>query len=115
MLVHPRMNLTLGSLHHAIIRTFVECGRAPTNAQLCERFRVESDEMTSVDDWCRRHAIPRGDVQPIQRVYDFARDWYGRHLDEDRRKWTTEEARQIFSRHGLTGPIWDVPMSAERF
>jgi Alkylmercury lyase len=227
------VELTLGSLHHAILRTFVECGRAPTNAELCERFRVESDEMTrmlqdlaayhgvvlhphapevwiahpfsaaptlfcvrqgerrwwsncawcalgasalvggdsvsidtvlgadgapmtihvdghrvledlvvhfpipmtrawdnvvytcstmlafasaaDVDDWSRRHSIPRGDVQPIQRVHDFARDWYGRHLDEDWRKWTTEEARQLFSRYGLKGPIWDVPMSAERF
>jgi hypothetical protein len=28
---------------------------------------------TDVDAWSQRHAILRGDVQPIQRVYDFAR------------------------------------------
>ena len=36
--------------------------------------------------------------QPIQRVYDFAEVWYGRHLDPDWRKWTIEEASGIFKR-----------------
>jgi hypothetical protein len=54
-------------------------------------------------------------VQPIQRVYDFARVWYGRHLDEDWRKWTTDEARAIFERFGLTGPIWQLAASSARF
>jgi hypothetical protein len=68
-----------------------------------------------VDAWSRRHALPRGDVRPIQRVYEFARAWYGRHLDEDWRKWTTEEARELFGRFGFTGPIWELPPSGERF
>lgn len=68
-----------------------------------------------VDEWARRHAFPRGDVQPIQRVYDFARVWYGRHLDEDWRKWSATDARAIFERFGLRGPIWDLPDSEKRF
>lgn len=68
-----------------------------------------------IDAWSERHALPRGDAQPIQRVYDFARVWYGRHLDEDWHKWTTEEAREIFERFGFRGPIWDLPRSGERF
>jgi hypothetical protein len=70
---------------------------------------------SDVDGWSRRHAIPRGDVQPIQRVYDFACAWYGRHLSQDWRKWTTEEARELFQRFGLTGPIWNLPPSDTRF
>lgn len=68
-----------------------------------------------IDAWSRRHALPRGDAQPVQRVYDFARVWYGSHLNEDWRKWTIEEAREIFSRFGFHGPIWELPHSQNRF
>jgi len=68
-----------------------------------------------VDAWSRRHAIPRGDVQPIQRIYDFAAVWYGRHLDPGWTKWTVGEAHEIFTRFGLTGPIWDLAPATDRF
>lgn len=73
------------------------------------------DSETAIDLWSARHAIPRGDAQPIQRVYDFAAVWYGRHLDPEWRKWTTEEARSIFARFGFQGPIWQLPVTGERF
>lgn len=69
----------------------------------------------AVDAWCMRHAMPRGDVQPIATVWAFAQAWYGRHLDPAWTKWTTEEARTLFARFGLTGPIWALPESDERF
>jgi hypothetical protein len=69
----------------------------------------------AVDAWCARHAMPRGDVQSVATVWAFARAWYGRHLDPAWTKWTTEEAQALFSRFGLTGPIWTLPASAERF
>jgi hypothetical protein len=68
-----------------------------------------------IDAWSKRHSIARGDVQPIQRVYDLAAVWYGHHLDQDWHKWTMAEAREIFTRFGLSGPTWDLPSSAERF
>lgn len=68
-----------------------------------------------VDRWCHQHAIPRGDVQPLSNVWAFARAWYGRHLDPAWTKWTTAEARALFERFGLSGPIWELPASAERF
>jgi hypothetical protein len=73
------------------------------------------DSEAAVELWSARHAIPRGDVQPIQHAYDFAAVWYGRHLDPDWHKWTTEEARSIFARFGFTGPTWDLPLVAGRF
>ena len=69
----------------------------------------------AVDDWCLRHRIPRGDVQPVSRVWDFARAWYGRHLDENWTKWSSEQAKEIFDRFQLTGPTWDLPVAATRF
>ena len=73
------------------------------------------DSRQAIDSWSQRHNIPRGDVQPIQHIYDFAAVWYGRHADRDWRKWTANEAREIFTRFGLRGHIWDLPASAERF
>ena len=70
---------------------------------------------TQIEEWAKRHNIARGDTQPIQRVYDLAAARYGRHLDQDWHKWTLAEAREIFARVGLSGPIWDLPRSAERF
>ncbi len=69
----------------------------------------------AVDAWSRRHAIPRGDVQSLKTVWAFAQAWYGRHLDPQWTKWTTAEARAMFNQFGLTGPIWALPSSPERF
>lgn len=73
------------------------------------------DAEAAIDPWCQRHAIPRGSAQPIQRVYDFAAVWYGRHLDPDWRKWTVEEARALFAQFGFEGPIWQLPDASGRF
>jgi len=72
-------------------------------------------DAAAVPIWCARHAIPRGDIVPGDRVLALARAWYGRHLDEDWRKWTTTEAQQIFASVGLTGAHWALPSSPERF
>ena len=68
-----------------------------------------------VDAWCRRHRMPRGDTQPLARFWPFAREWYGRHLDPQWRKWSSEEAAALFQRHGLAGDTWAIPASADRF
>jgi Alkylmercury lyase len=68
-----------------------------------------------IDFWAKRHHIARGDSQPIQRVYQLGVAWYGHHLDEQWHKWTLDEARAIFTKLGLSGPIWELPHSSERF
>lgn len=73
------------------------------------------DDEPAVDDWCRRHRMSPGDVQPVRTVWEFARSWYGRHLDTDWRKWTLHEAAAMFDRFGLTGDIWTLDAGAERF
>lgn len=80
----------------------------------CSTMLVFKDE-PSVDAWSDRHALPRGDAQPIQTVYEFARSWYGRHLDPGWRKWTISEAREMFRIFGFGGPIWDLPMTDRNF
>ena len=73
------------------------------------------DSETAVNAWSRRAGIPRGDVRPLSVVAAFARDWYATALDPHWRKWTVAEARALFARHGLDGPIRDLPESGERF
>ncbi len=69
----------------------------------------------AVTDWSGRHNIPLGDIQPVDKIFDLASTWYGRHLDTDWEKWTLEEARAIFARFELTGPIWDLPEAEGTF
>ena len=74
-------------------------------------FRDEAE----VDAWCATRGIPKGDVRPIERIWNFARDWYGRHADAHWTKWSTQEAAELFARHGLDGPIWALSDDGGRF
>jgi hypothetical protein len=69
-----------------------------------------------VDRWSAQHRIPKGDVQPIQKIWEFSKVWYGNHLNPDWHKWSTAEAQQIFDRFGLDHTIWKLPVTdASRF
>ena len=39
------------------------------------------EEKTQVEDWSKKHNIPLGDVQPIDKIWAFAKKWYGNHLN----------------------------------
>ncbi len=80
----------------------------------CSTMLIFEDE-ASVDRWSAQHRIPKGDVQPIQKVWDFSKIWYGNHLNPDWHKWTTAEADQIFQRFELTHNIWKLPVTESRF
>lgn len=80
----------------------------------CSTMLYFRDEQ-QVDDWCEQHQIPKGDVQPISKVWSFARKWYGNHLDPEWKKWTSEEAKAIFDEFDLTHPVWQLEETAERF
>ncbi len=68
-----------------------------------------------IDAWSAQHHIEKGDVQPLSKIWPFARVWYGNHLNPEWKKWTAEEARNMFQEFGLTGPIWEIPVSDSRF
>lgn len=68
-----------------------------------------------IDNWCKRHHISKGDVQPIANVWAFAKKWYGNHLHTEWTKWTGDEAKQIFKDFGLTHPVWNLEATAKRF
>jgi len=68
-----------------------------------------------IEEWCEKHRINKGDVQPITKVWEFSKVWYGNHLSPEWKKWTAAEARSIFDQFGLTGEIWEIPVSTSRF
>lgn len=68
-----------------------------------------------VDEWCATRGIAKGDVRPIEQIWEFARQWYARHADADWTKWTVHEAIELFARHHLSGPVWALANQAARF
>ena len=68
-----------------------------------------------VNNWCSRHNIPKGDIQPIDKIWAFSKKWYGNHLNPEWTKWTASEARQIFKDFELTHSVWDLEATGKRF
>ena len=73
----------------------------------------ESEEQ--IDKWSKKHNIPKGDIQPIDRIWNFSKKWYGNHLNPDWTKWTIEEAKEMFREFELSDRIWKLDDSNERF
>lgn len=80
----------------------------------CSTMLVFKDE-AQIEAWCKRHNIPKGDIQPIANVWEFSKKWYGNHLNPHWEKWTMQEAKDIFTQFNLTGKTWDIEVSASRF
>jgi len=70
---------------------------------------------SQIDLWCKKHRIPKGDIQPIEKIWEFSKVWYGNHLNPEWKKWTSEEAAAIFKQFNLTNEIWNIPVSDTRF
>ncbi|MCC6165461.1 MAG: alkylmercury lyase family protein [Acidobacteria bacterium] len=80
----------------------------------CSIMLLFRDE-AQVTAWSAARGLPRGDVRPIEQVWAFASEWYGRHAAPDWTKWSTTEAAEMFCRHDLTGPVWALSNGAARF
>jgi hypothetical protein len=61
----------------------------------CSNMLVFRDE-EQIAGWCKKHNIPKGDIQPINHVWEFSKKWYGNHLNPNWEKWTMKEAKEIF-------------------
>jgi len=47
--------------------------------------------------------------------FKFSQKWYGNHLNPDWKKWTVEEAKQMFQAFELKHEIWELGDAKERF
>ena len=80
----------------------------------CSTMLVFENE-TQVDSWCQRHDVPKGDLQPIDNIWQFSKKWYGNHLNPEWKKWTIAEAKSMFAEYQLNHPVWQLEDSKERF
>ncbi len=80
----------------------------------CSNMLVFENEQ-QVNEWSKKHNIQKGDIQPIEKVWEFSKKWYGNHLNQDWKKWTIEEAKQLFKEFSFEDEIWNLSNSNERF
>lgn len=73
------------------------------------------EDISDVERWCQQHRIAQGDIQPMGNIWNFARVWYGNHLDVHWQKWTNQQALALFRQFGLTHAVWHIPASENRF
>ncbi|MEM6429802.1 MAG: alkylmercury lyase family protein [Deinococcota bacterium] len=73
------------------------------------------DDENEVEAWSTRHNIPRGDIQTVEKIFEFAKVWYGNHLNSEWQKWTLKESKAIFTQFELTHPVWHIPDSDGHF
>ena len=97
---------------------FIHCPIPMKNAwdnviYTCSNMLVFENE-AQVNDWTRRHNIPKGDLQPIEKIWNFSKKWYGQHLSPNWIKWTVDDAKRIFREFELEGRTWDLGNSSER-
>ena len=80
----------------------------------CSTMLIFENE-AQIDQWSNKHRIPKGDVQPIENIWEFSKVWYGKHLSPEWKKWSSEDANGIFRKFNLTHKVWSVPISKNRF
>lgn len=80
----------------------------------CSSMLVFENEK-QIDEWTKKHNIPKGDIQSIVNIWNFSKKWYGSHLNPEWKKWTMEEAKQMFKEFELNHKIWKLDDSNERF
>ena len=80
----------------------------------CSNMLVFENE-TQIEEWTKKHNISKGDIQPIEKIWNFSKKWYGNHLNPNWKKWTIEEEKEIFNEFDLKNKIWQLEDSNERF
>ena len=68
-----------------------------------------------INRWCQEHRIQRGDIQSVEKIWEFSKVWYGNHLNPGWKKWTTVQAQEMFNRFDFTHDIWKLAPSGTRF
>lgn len=67
-------------------------------------FRTVAD----MREWCQRHSFPEGATMSLPALWQFANEWYGSYLAQPWRKRSAAQAQELFRRHELIGPFWDL-------
>jgi hypothetical protein len=63
------------------------------------------DEQT-VDTWCKTMNEPRGEIVPLQTIWELSKLWYGKRMSPDYRGRAKEQSEAMFTQVGLIGDFW---------
>ncbi|HEY7111385.1 MAG TPA: hypothetical protein VIA45_00515 [Thermoanaerobaculia bacterium] len=61
-----------------------------------------------VDRWCRARDVARGATLSPDQCWRLAQGWYKDKLEPEWRRHTLEEAEELLTSIGLTGPFWNL-------
>ena len=61
-----------------------------------------------IDPWCAARGRARGEVLPMQTVWELSQRWYHNRLSADYRGRTAAEVGVIFREMGLTSAFWEM-------
>jgi hypothetical protein len=61
-----------------------------------------------LDNWCERHARPRGAVLAIADAMKLSQRWFGDYASPDWRRKTADDAESIFEELGLDRKFWNI-------
>jgi len=59
-----------------------------------------------LERWRAEKDLPSGATFTLQQQWKLARIWYTDRMDPDWTRRTPEEAEEVFTQVGLTGPFW---------
>jgi hypothetical protein len=62
----------------------------------------------TVETWCKRNHLERGEILPLHQVWKLSKLWYGERLSLDYHGRSAEQVAEIFKRVGLVAKFWDV-------
>lgn len=61
-----------------------------------------------IEKWRRPRGIDRGATLSLGQQWRLARRWYRERMSPEWRRFTIDEAEQVFADVGLTGPFWSL-------
>ncbi|MEY4145014.1 MAG: hypothetical protein RLZZ335_866 [Bacteroidota bacterium] len=62
----------------------------------------------SLDMWCKRNNLERGETLSVQQVWDLSKLWYGNRMSLDYHGRSMEQVADVFRQAGLMSKFWYV-------
>lgn len=100
---------------HLVVHFAIPPSRAWDNVHAHCSMVLPFRSTEEIDDWSKRHGLPRGEAVPLRQVAALARVWYGSHANPDWHKWSVDEAQAIFHQVGLRSEFWNLQSKSGRF
>ena len=62
----------------------------------------------TLDMWCKRNNLERGEILSVQQVWDLSKLWYGNRMSLDYHGRNMEQVANVFRQAGLMSKFWYV-------